>query len=122
MTHGVYFDAVSFCYFDFSVALPTTENLIGTSPFAVVQWYIFSGTVFLLVIVIFIVCLKLYKNKKRYGKFRVIADPIAKLDPKKPMIDQTDKLWYDYQWEFPSKGIHIGKSMALIQISRYMSD
>ena len=59
-----------------------------------------------------IAVLKLYQNKKRYGRFIIVDDPIEKLDPERPLIEQTAKLWYDNEWEFPASGIHLGNSSS----------
>ena len=56
--------------------------------------------------------LKLYQNKKRYGRFIIVDDPIEILDPEKPLIEQTAKLWYDNEWEFPASGINLGNSFC----------
>ena len=74
--------------------------------------YIVSAVSCLLVVLLLIAVLKLYQNKKRYGRFIIVDDPIEKLDPERPLIEQTAKLWYDNEWEFPASGIHLGNSSS----------
>ena len=61
----------------------------------------------------------LYKRKKRYGKFYILTNPplidyIEKIDGNKLLVEQTNKLPYLSEWEFPRKRVFIGKSTLLI--------
>ena len=53
-----------------------------------------------------------------YGGFYIFTLPpmpdyIKKLDPGKPLLEQTHKLPYDTEWEFPRDRLQIGKTRAL---------
>ena len=95
-----------------STDLPT--NVPFTRSPATSQWalYVVSAVSCVLVVLLLIAVIKLYQNKKRYGRFIIVDDPIEKLDPEKPLIEQTAKLWYDNEWEFLASGIHLGNSFC----------
>ena len=57
-------------------------------------------------VMVIIVSVILYKRKKAYGGFYILTLPplpdyIKKLDPHTPLTEQTNKLPYDAEWEFP---------------------
>ena len=61
---------------------------------------------FFIVAIVIIVAVILYKRKKAYGGFYILTLPplpdyIKKLDPHTPLTEQTNKLPYDAEWEFP---------------------
>ena len=61
---------------------------------------------FAVLVIVIIVAMVLYKRKKAYGGFYILTLPpltdyIKKLDPGKPLTEQTNKLPYDAEWEFP---------------------
>lgn len=61
---------------------------------------------FFVLAIVIIVAVVLYKRKKIYGGFYILTLPpltdyIKKLDPHKPLTEQTNKLPYDAEWEFP---------------------
>ena len=77
------------------------------------------------VIVFFLLCLILYKRKKRYGGFYLLTLPpspdyIMKLDPERSLLEQTNKLPYDAQWEFPRERVHIGRFSVLSSVWAYV--
>ena len=77
------------------------------------------------VIVFFLLCLILYKRKKRYGGFYLLTLPpspdyIMKLDPERSLLEQTNKLPYDAQWEFPRERVHIGRFSVLGSVWAYI--
>ena len=61
---------------------------------------------FFIVALVIFVAVVLYKRKKAYGGFYILTLPplpdyIKKLDPHTPLTEQTNKLPYDAEWEFP---------------------
>ena len=61
---------------------------------------------FAVVCIVIVVAVVLYKRKKAYGGFYILTLPplpdyIKKLDPHTPLTEQTNKLPYDAEWEFP---------------------
>ena len=59
-----------------------------------------------IVAIVILVAVVLYKRKKAYGGFYILTLPplpdyIKKLDPHTPLTEQTNKLPYDAEWEFP---------------------
>ena len=55
----------------------------------------------------------LYHRKKKYGGFYILTLPpspdyIMKLDPERSLLEQTNKLPYDAQWEFPRERLQTG--------------
>ena len=68
-----------------------------------------SFLLLLLLLIIFV----LYRRKKRYGGFFIFTLPpspdyIMKLDPERSLLEQTNKLPYDAQWEFPRERLSVG--------------
>ena len=68
-----------------------------------------SVLILLLLLIIFI----LYRRKKLYGGFFIFTLPpspdyIMKLDPGRSLLEQTNKLPYDAQWEFPRERLSVG--------------
>ena len=64
--------------------------------------------------VFMVVLIILYRRKKLYGGFYIFTLPpapdyIKKLDPGKSLIEQTHKLPYDPEWEFPRERLKLGK-------------
>ena len=77
------------------------------------------------VTVFFLLCLILYKRKKKYGGFYLLTLPpspdyIMKLDPERSLLEQTNKLPYDAQWEFPRERVHIGRFSVLSSVWAYI--
>ena len=67
-----------------------------------------------LIIVLLIVVIILYRRRKLYGGFYIFTLPpmpdyIRKLDPDKSLIEQTHKLPYDAEWEFPRERLELGE-------------
>ena len=68
--------------------------------------------IFVLLVVLFISAV-LCHRKKKYGGFYILTLPpppdyITKLDPERSLLEQTNKLPYDAQWEFPRERIQMG--------------
>ena len=68
-------------------------------------------------LLIFVVVL--YRRKKLYGKFYIFTHPplldyIEKINSEKLLVEQTNKLPYLSEWEFPRERINIGRSPRLI--------
>ena len=71
---------------------------------------VFGGLMFLFVLVVVAI---LYQRKKRYGGFFILTLPpppdyIKNLDPERSLLEQTHKLPYDPQWEFPRERLQMG--------------
>jgi len=83
----------------------------GLSKASVIVMIACGGFVFLIILLIVVV---LYRRKKKYGGFYILTLPpspdyIMKLDPEKSLLEQTNKLPYDAQWEFPRERLQIGR-------------
>ena len=68
-----------------------------------------SFVMLLLLLIIFV----LYRRKKRYGGFYILTLPpspdyIMALDPERSLLEQTNRLPYDAQWEFPRERLSVG--------------
>ena len=69
---------------------------------------------FAILTIVIIVAVILYKRKKAYGSFYIftlppLPDYIKKLNPCTPLTQQTDRLPYDAQWEFPRNRLKFGE-------------
>lgn len=76
---------------------------------------------FVILFLLFIIVV-LYRRKKRYGGFYIFTLPpapdyIMKLDPERSLLEQTSKLPYDAQWEFPRERLEICKYRVCIPVS-----
>lgn len=70
-----------------------------------------------LIFVLLIIIIILYRRKKLYGGFYIFTLPpmpdyIRKLDPDKSLIEQTHKLPYDAEWEFPRERLVLGRPLG----------
>ena len=82
----------------------------GSSKASTIGMLVFGGFLFLIILLISAV---LYHRKKKYGGFYILTLPpppdyIKKLDPERSLLEQTNKLPYDAQWEFPRERIQMG--------------
>lgn len=62
-----------------------------------------------------VIAVVLYKRKKRYGKLYIFTNPplrdyIERIDETQLLVEQTKKLPYLDEWEFPRERVFIGKS------------
>ncbi|XP_028407050.1 fibroblast growth factor receptor 4-like isoform X2 [Dendronephthya gigantea] len=62
---------------------------------------------------LFIIAVVLYKRKKRYGKLYIFTNPplpdyIERIDGTQLLVEQTKKLPYLDEWEFPRERVFIG--------------
>ncbi|XP_028403689.1 fibroblast growth factor receptor 2-like [Dendronephthya gigantea] len=69
------------------------------------------------VVLVIIVAVVLYKRKKAYGGFYILTLPplpdyIKKLDPHTPLSEQTNKLPYDAEWEFPRNRLKFSRELG----------
>lgn len=76
---------------------------------------------FVILFLLFIIVV-LYRRKKRYGGFYIFTLPpapdyIMKLDSERSLLEQTSKLPYDAQWEFPRERLEICKYRLCIPVS-----
>jgi hypothetical protein len=67
-----------------------------------------------MLIMLLVFAFVLYKRKKLYGKFYIFTNPplldyIEKIDGKRLLVEQTNKLPYLSEWEFPRERVFIGK-------------
>ncbi len=65
-------------------------------------------------VILLIFAVVLYRRKKLYGKFYIFTNPplldyIERIDEKKLLVEQTNKLPYLSEWEFPRERVFIGK-------------
>ena len=60
----------------------------------------------------------LYRRKKLYGRFYIFTAPpmidyITRLDKDKSLIEQSNKLPYIAEWEFPRERVQLGEYQAI---------
>jgi len=68
----------------------------------------------LIIIILVVLAVILYKRKRLYGGFYILSIPpspdyFKKLDPTQPISDQTNKLPYFPEWEYPRNKIKLSK-------------
>ncbi|XP_066917085.1 fibroblast growth factor receptor 2-like isoform X2 [Clytia hemisphaerica] len=66
----------------------------------------------LIIIILVVLAVILYKRKRLYGGFYILSIPpspdyFKKLDPTRPLSDQTNKLPYFPEWEYPRNKIKL---------------
>ena len=89
------------------VSKPKDEGLSKSSIIVMIAC---GGLVVLLILLVIAI---LYHRKKKYGGFYIFTLPpspdyIMKLDPERSLLEQTNKLPYDAQWEFPRERLQAG--------------
>ena len=67
----------------------------------------------IVILILLLIIVVLYRRKKKYGGFFIFTLPpspdyIMKLDPERSLLEQTNKLPYDAQWEFPRERLSMG--------------
>ena len=67
----------------------------------------------LVIVLLLFIIVVLYRRKKLYGGFYILTLPpmpdyIKKLDPSRPIQEQTNKLPLCAEWEFPRNRLTIG--------------
>lgn len=92
----------------------TTNNVDKPSKAPMIGMLVFGGLMFLFVLVVVAI---LYQRKKRYGGFFILTLPpppdyIKNLDPERSLLEQTHKLPYDPQWEFPRERLQMVKPLG----------
>ncbi|CAB4006860.1 vascular endothelial growth factor receptor 2-like, partial [Paramuricea clavata] len=104
---------------DFKLApSPVTGKSMGTPAPISNKYPIVIGCVsFFIVAIVIIVAVVLYKRKKAYGGFYILTLPpltdyIKKLDPHTPLTEQTNKLPYDAEWEFPRNRLKFSRELG----------
>jgi hypothetical protein len=70
-------------------------------------------------VILLIFAVVLYRRKKLYGKFYIFTNPplldyIERIDEKKLLVEQTNKLPYLSEWEFPRERVFIGNHFILV--------
>ncbi|KAJ7388513.1 hypothetical protein OS493_037133 [Desmophyllum pertusum] len=98
----------------FNRSLETPRENTAFSRVAMIVVIACSSFVILLLLFVIVV---LYRRKKRYGGFFIFTLPpspdyIMKLDPEQSLLEQTNKLPYDAQWEFPRERLSIVKPIG----------
>ena len=99
--------------------MPVTDNINSAPATGSNKYPIIIGCVsFFIVAIVIIVAVILYKRKKAYGGFYILTLPpltdyIKKLDPHTPLTEQTNKLPYDAEWEFPRSKLRLCKYTKL---------
>ncbi|CAB4006801.1 vascular endothelial growth factor receptor 2-like [Paramuricea clavata] len=97
---------------------PVTDNVNSASATGSNKYPIVIGCVsFFIVAFVIIVAVILYKRKKAYGGFYILTLPpltdyIKKLDPHTPLTEQTNKLPYDAEWEFPRSKLRLSRELG----------
>ena len=106
-------------YFFTELTKPVFAKKIG-GPAAISNKYpIVIGCVsFFILAIVIVVAVILYKRKKAYGGFYILTLPpypdyIKKLDPHTPITEQTNKLPYDAEWEFPRNRLKFCKCITV---------
>lgn len=99
----------------FSLSDPSigaVEKHKGDEPFSKVALIVVIAVSSFVILLLLFIIVVLYRRKKRYGGFFIFTLPpppdyIMKLDPERSLLEQTSKLPYDAQWEFPRERLEI---------------
>ena len=99
----------------FSFSDPNAAGVVnpkGDEPFSKVALIVVIAVSSFVILLLLFIILVLYRRKKRYGGFFIFTLPpppdyIMKLDPERSLLEQTSKLPYDAQWEFPRERLEI---------------